>query len=429
MKILLCNYRYFFAGGPERYMFNLIDGLQERGHEVVPFSLRYRQNKPTPYSKYFASPVGTDMDIYFSKTRKTPAAISKLFYRLFYDVEIEKAVGKQIVDTKPDVAYLLLYLRKLSPSILIGIKRRNIPMAVRLSDYYMMCPARTFLRNDQPCTLCMQGNIISSVRYGCVQQSYLASIANYFATIYHRSIKAFDLIDRFVLTNQFMYECMVKAGFPEKKLVVIQTFVNSSIFHPNPKKGKKNYIAYVGFLEHIKGVHVLIDAFALLRTNRPALDITLQIAGEGDNAYFVSLKQQVRRLNLENSVVFLGEQNTDEIVNLLNQAYLSVVPSLWYENLPNAILESYGCGTPVLASNLGSLIYCVNDGVTGFLFRPGEYNHLAERLAFCFDHPEKVAVMGQNARRVSETTYSRLAHLNKLEALFVELISKKSSSN
>ena len=39
MRILLVNYRYFISGGPEKYMFNLMQIMREHGHEVIPFSI------------------------------------------------------------------------------------------------------------------------------------------------------------------------------------------------------------------------------------------------------------------------------------------------------------------------------------------------------------------------------------------------------
>jgi glycosyltransferase involved in cell wall biosynthesis len=49
---------------------------------------------------------------------------------------------------------------------------------------------------------------------------------------------------------------------------------------------------------------------------------------------------------------------------------------------------------------------------------------LAERLAFCFDHPELVSEMGYKARKIAETTYSPEMHLKRLENLFAELVGK-----
>ena len=58
MKIILVNYRYFFSGGPERYMFNIKQLLEDVGHEVIPFSVKHNRNAKTPYEKYFLSPIG-----------------------------------------------------------------------------------------------------------------------------------------------------------------------------------------------------------------------------------------------------------------------------------------------------------------------------------------------------------------------------------
>ena len=66
MKIVLVNYRYFFAGGPERYLFNIKQLLEDAGHEIIPFSVKHKQNVATPYEKYFLSPIGNGDEIYFS---------------------------------------------------------------------------------------------------------------------------------------------------------------------------------------------------------------------------------------------------------------------------------------------------------------------------------------------------------------------------
>lgn len=39
MRIIIANYRYFIAGGPEKYMFKFIDAAEKMGIEVIPFSV------------------------------------------------------------------------------------------------------------------------------------------------------------------------------------------------------------------------------------------------------------------------------------------------------------------------------------------------------------------------------------------------------
>lgn len=422
MKILLANYRYFFSGGPERYLFNLQDALEESGHEIVPFSIRYAKNEPTPYSHYFVEPLGNREEVYFREHKITPKTLWRILLRLIYAPDVEQAVVKLVHDTNPQIAYILHYLRKLSPSLLVGLKKTGLPIVVRLSDYAMLCPQAHFLRNDTPCNLCANGNLLPSLKYRCVQGSLPASVLNMIATKFHHVMQYFDLVDMFVVTTRFMYHQMISVGYPENKLCYIPTFVDSTIFHPTAKNAKEKYIVYVGRLEHIKGVHVLIDAFALLLAENPEIELKLKIAGTGDEQYSAALRKKVDDLGLAKHVRFMGDLSLNQVANVLNKAYVSVVPSLWYENLPNVILESYASGTPVLASNLGSLPECVEEGCTGYLFQLGNARHLAERLLYCFNHPEHVVEMGMNSRTVAETTYSEALHLDKLSKLFTRLV-------
>ena len=50
MRIIVANYRYFIAGGPEKYMFKFMEAAQKMGVEVIPFSVDNPQNEKTPYS-------------------------------------------------------------------------------------------------------------------------------------------------------------------------------------------------------------------------------------------------------------------------------------------------------------------------------------------------------------------------------------------
>ncbi len=354
MRILLANYRYFISGGPERYMFNFTEAWAKRGHEVIPFSVRYSRNKPSPYSSYFAEPLGSMDEVYFQDQKRNPRTIFRTFQRLFYDPGVEHKVSNLIRDTKPQAAYILHYLRKLSPALLVGIKKAGLPIVVRLSDYAMLCPQAHCLLNEQPCELCIsKGSLLPSIRNHCVQNSLIASGLNAFATWYHYSQHYFDLIDMFVTTTQFMREKMIAGGFPEQRLCYIPTFVNTEKFSPSVDFSKENYIAFAGRIEKIKGLHVLISALAILRSNRPDITIIAKIAGDGDGEYISDLKRQILEFGLGNAVQFVGKLEGTELTTFLSKAQLNIVPSIWYENLPNAILESYACGTGVIASRLG----------------------------------------------------------------------------
>ncbi len=421
MKILLTNYRYFISGGPERYLFNVQKELEGHGHKVIPFSIDYAKNRATPYSNYFVSPIGGRDQVYFDQHGKSPATVWKTLSRLFYSREVEKAVCKVADKEQPQVVYILHYLRKLSPSLLVGLKKKGIPIVVRLSDYAMLCPQAHCLRNGSPCILCAQGNLLPSVKYRCLKGSLPATLINMAATWYHRQRKYFDLIDRFVCTNEFMYQMMVEAGYPENRLVCIPTFTDIELFNPVTEYKKSDYIAYSGRITRLKGVHILLQAYALLQKKRKN-SIRLKIAGTGEADYLEQCHRIVEQYNLTAKVDFVGEVTTDQLPLFISQALFSVVPSLWYENLPNALIESLACGTPVLASDIGSLSTCIDEGRNGFLFAPDSSEDLAGKMAFCLDDATLLQDMAGNARVESENRYAPDKHLARLMKVFQDVL-------
>lgn len=420
MKILLANYRYFISGGPERYMFNLMDQLSDHGHEIIPFSIKYKQNKVSEYSKYFVSSLGNQDQIYFNQQRMTPKTFIKTLSRLFYSKEVECSASTIIDETQPQIAIVLHYLRKMSPSLLVALKKKKIPIIVRLSDYSMICPIGSCLRNDLPCTLCLNSKV-NSIKYKCVKGSMLASTLNCVAVWFHQIKGYYKLIDAFVTTNSYMYDMMLKAGWPDEKLYCIPTFTNTKIFCPTKDFIKENYICYAGRIENLKGAHILIDAFIKIKQD-PSNTLILKIAGTGSGNYKEKLDEVISNSGIKEDIHLVGKLNAFQLSEFLGKALFSVVPSLWFENLPNSILESYACGTPVIASDIGSLSDSVIEGVTGDLFKPGSAIDLAEKMVFYYNNQTLLGRMSKRARNEAIKKYSPESHLCSLTKLINTLV-------
>ena len=411
MKILLANYRYFVSGGPERYMFNIKAGLEERGHEIIPFSIHYSKNEPTPYSRYFVPPLAGPDAIRFDEHAWSLRSFLKTVERSFYSPEVARAVGRLVDDTKPDIAYILHFLRKLSPSLLVGIKKRGLPIVVRISDFLLMCPAIHLLRDGKPCELCLHGDLRPSVKYRCVKGSLGASLVSYLSTHYHRWRGYFDLIDRFVITNEFTLSKLIEAGWPREKLVHIPTFVAPRFFDtPTGDGNAKPYILYVGHLEPHKGIDILLRAHAKLK-DPP----TLVLAASTDSAWADEYRKLARELGTSERVDFKGFVGADDLAGLYRSALFTVLPSICYENMPNAVIESMACGTPVLGSEHGSIGALIENGRTGRTFKPGDIDDLASKLSKMISDPSWRRTAGQRARETAEERYRMQAHLSALE--------------
>src|SRR5262249_6760817 len=70
----------------------------------------------------------------------------------------------------------------------------------------------------------------------------------------------------------------------------------------------------------------------------------------------------------------------EEVFTRLATLDLIAVPSVWYENRPQVILEAFQAGVPVVASRIGGLPELVADEVSGLLHRPGDAADLARQL-------------------------------------------------
>jgi glycosyltransferase involved in cell wall biosynthesis len=102
-----------------------------------------------------------------------------------------------------------------------------------------------------------------------------------------------------------------------------------------------------------------------------------------------------------------------------------VVSSIWYENFPRTIVESFACGTPVIASRIGALAEIVRDGETGLLFEPGNPRDLADKIAWAQAHPEWMVAMGRNARAQYEAEFSAEVNYQRLMEIYGEAIAAR----
>jgi len=85
-------------------------------------------------------------------------------------------------------------------------------------------------------------------------------------------------------------------------------------------------------------------------------------------------------LSLSNRARLLGAKYGDELSALIKGALAIVIPSVWQENMPLAMLESLALGKIVIASRMGGLGEMIKDGDNGFLFKSGDSDELAQKI-------------------------------------------------
>ena len=169
---------------------------------------------------------------------------------------------------------------------------------------------------------------------------------------------------------------MINMGIEKEKIHVIYNGVNHDKFNfPANTCNKENYILYVGNLKKAKGIFELIDGFSKIHINFP--DLKLVFAGPG------VMKQQLMERainhNIKDKVELLGSVNHNDLPQLMRHARLVALPS-YNEGVPNVLLESMACGTPVLASNVGGIPEIVDLVDCGVLIPPMSSGAVAKGL-------------------------------------------------
>jgi glycosyltransferase involved in cell wall biosynthesis len=409
--ILLVNYRYFVSGGPEKYMFNIKKVFEQKGHLVVPFSVNNNKNIETEYKKYFVKPIGGENVVYFNEYKKTPQTVFKMLSRSFYSLEVKKAMEYEIHSEKPDAIYILHHVNKLSPSVTKAAKNSGKKVVVRLSDFFLMCPRFDFLCGGEVCEKCLKGSLFNAVINNCVQNSKSASLIRVASMYFHKLIKIYDKVDYFVTPSLFLRSKLIEAGFDQNKVVHIPTFIDAAKYNPNYQNAG-NYILYLGRLNKEKGVEYAIKAMQYVEDS----SLKLKVVGEASDGELFNIKEITKEKGLKN-VELLGFKSGSELNEVIRNSKFLIVPSIWYDNMPNVLLEAFAFGKPVIASNIGSLPEVVEDKVNGLLFEPKNIMDLAEKINYLNSNGNLIREYGENGRRKIEEYYSSEMHFSKLKNL------------
>lgn len=89
-----------------------------------------------------------------------------------------------------------------------------------------------------------------------------------------------------------------------------------------------------------------------------------------------------------------------------------------------AVLEAMSFAKPVIGARIGGIPEQIRDGIEGILFEPGNAQELAKAMDALVDDPDKARVMGLRGRARLSEKYALSKHMDTLQALYKELLSR-----
>jgi len=187
----------------------------------------------------------------------------------------------------------------------------------------------------------------------------------------------------FIISQSDWTDSQIRPVNPNAKLyrthrVLRENFLNcdkwSAFIHEEPIV----YSAAVGY--SLKGLHILIKAMALVKEKYPSVVLRLAGAvGRSDflgDGYYRMILRMIKRLHLENNVIWLGAITASEIVCNLQQASIFVNPS-YVESYSLAFSEAMSVGTPSVVSFAGAMPELAVNNKEALFFTPGDYKRCA----------------------------------------------------
>ena len=158
----------------------------------------------------------------------------------------------------------------------------------------------------------------------------------------------------------------------------------------------KRIILYVGRIEPLKGLDILLKAVALL--NDTAITHLLIVGGSLEkDAELQRLNTLAVNLGISDIVTFIGSVQQEQLPAYYSASDVFVLPS-WYESFGLVALEAMSCGTPVVVSRVGGLKTFVENGKTGYLVPWRCPEPFARSLETLLENPSLRHAMGSAAR-------------------------------
>ncbi len=332
---------------------------------------------------------------------------------------------------RPDIFHLFSgYLMTGRP--LRAAQAAGIPAVVSLTDFWFLCPRITLLRSDGT----LSRPPIDPLRCArCLGEEkrrfrYLGRAAPALAGAYWRLqkrnadalrqrldylIDTLNHTDCAISPSRFVREMHIQAGVQPQRLLFSRQGRDFPALDEAARRkepGAALRVGYIGQIAPHKGVHTLLEAV------RSLPETALEVRLYGDAQPFPAYTRRLKALAAGDARIrWEGVFPRQDIGRVHHRLDVLVVPSLWYENSPNTILEAFAYGTPVLASDLGGMAELVQPGENGLLFPPGDAAALAARLRALAADRTRLEALRPDPRAIKSVAQE----MDELEAVYARL--------
>jgi glycosyltransferase involved in cell wall biosynthesis len=389
MKILLVHNRYKQVGGEDTVFHAEKELLIQNGHEVD--TLLYDNNEiKSTYDKILSG------------------------LKAFYNTSSADDIKEKIASFRPDVIHVHNFLPLVSPSVFFVAKKRRVPVILTLHNYRLICPSSTLFHNGRIYEKSIHSFLpLDAIWKGVYRNSRMQTAAVALMTAIHNALGTWRTrIACYIALTQFARQkiCDSKLRIPGSKFFVKPNFTQNNGYEPIDRE---DFFIYIGRLSEEKGLRTLLKACDLF-------PFKLIIVGDGP------LRGLVEQAAMTNSNInYIGFVSKQNVLQYMSRCKALIFPSTWYEGFPMTIVEAFSTGTPVIASDLGSMSEIIQHEVNGLHFRPGDERDLILRINELSQNTELAKRVSINARSSYERFYTPEQNYKQLMGIYKNAIQQR----
>ena len=409
MRVLLLTQFYPpVIGGEERHVLNLAAGLARRGHDVAVATFSF----PGAAERTFEAGVRVH------RLHGTLQRLSGLFKDPerrhappFPDPELIAGLKRVLDEERPDVVHAHNWLYH---SFLPLKPFCDVPLVISLHDYGLVCAKKNLMHENCLC----EGPALSKClpcagrHYGAAKGAVTALGTWATGGAVRRSV------DRFIAVSHAVarHTGLLRTGAPVE---VIPNFVPDDVGVPSldedprlrdlPENG---FILFVGDLMRLKGVDVLLDAYARLAGVPPLVLIGRRCADTPE-----TLPPNVRVFTMWPHAA---------VMHAWRRSLFGILPSIGPEACATVVIEAMACGKPVIASDIGGMPDLVEPGETGILVPPGDAAALARAIETLVKDRDLLVRMGAASLDRAETLKAGPV-VARIETVYREVVRARNS--
>lgn len=389
LQVVNAYYPPYGSGGVAFVVHNISKALAKRGHKVTVYTTNALDRENSFYP--MQNPYNDDgVEVYYFKN-----IIYKHQIHVYFSKELIEAVRKSI--DMYDIVHIHEYRSYISIAVSYYAKKYGIPYVLQVHGSLPRIMAWQKLK------------LIHDVLFG------------------YRVLRSASRVVALTRAEAEQYKAM---GVPEEKIAVIPNGVDLSEYSDLPPRGnfrrkfgipeEKKIIMYLGRIDRVKGLDILVNAYAYIVNKLKVNNILLVIAGM-DFGYLSELKQLLNKLAINSNILLTGPLYGKDKLAAYVDADVFILPSR-YEAFGMVILEACACSKPVIASNHKTFSEIIINGETGLLFQTGNVQELVKAIMYVLTHPREAENMGRRARKLIEQKFSLDKVAGSLEALYKEIL-------